>query len=167
MKTQLAGVDRGKEVLTQSGDEQQTCQAKCKQTQGEQFAVIEAELEEPGIAVSKRFETALTGMMDAREDAMPVLCVGIPMTGGFFLHEVHHQRRHQRSREKIRGEQSKHDCFSQAFCSLKRLRYGRDSPLVTQPAARVGSRCGSTSKTRCGQNVSGCKHSIGRLLEGT
>src|SRR5689334_20395456 len=92
MKTELAGVDRGKEILTQSRDEQQAHQAESQQARREQFTVIEAEVKQARIAVSNRLEAALEGMMNAREDAAPVLCVGIPVLGGFLLHQVHHQR---------------------------------------------------------------------------
>ena len=64
MKTELAGIDRGKEILTQSSNEQQAHQTKSQQARRKQFSVIEAELEEAGIAASKRFESALEGMMD-------------------------------------------------------------------------------------------------------
>src|SRR4029077_20195561 len=88
MKTELACIDRGKEILTQSRDEQQTHQAESQQARREQFAVIEAELEQARIAASNRLEAALEGMMDPREDAAPVLCVGIRVPGGFLLHQV-------------------------------------------------------------------------------
>ena len=120
MKTELAGIHGGKEVLTQPGDKQQAGQAKSKQARGEQFAVIEAELQEAGIAAAKRFESALKGMMDPREHASPVILFRMLVPGGFFLHQVHHQRRHKRSREEVRSEQSEDDRFGQRHEEITR-----------------------------------------------
>src|SRR5258708_31760807 len=99
MQAQLAGVDRRKEVLPQTANERQACQAEKEKTSREELPVIQTQLQQVRVASPYCIETALEAVMNARENACLCLLFGVLaallVSGGFLLHQVHDQRRHQ------------------------------------------------------------------------
>src|ERR1700736_2368489 len=70
MEAQLAGIDRGKEVLTQMSDERKTPQAEDQKTAGEERPVIQTELQQVRVTSLDGVKAALEAVMNSRENAV-------------------------------------------------------------------------------------------------
>src|SRR6267143_2323733 len=113
MQTDLAGVDRRKEVLPEDGNESETRHAKDEKAGGEGAPVLQAQAEQVRILVPQRLEAVLETTVYAREKSGPLLRLGVLALFHFGAQQIHDERGNQRSREEIRSQQSEYDGFGE------------------------------------------------------
>src|SRR5258706_12809878 len=96
-------------------DEQKASEAENQKASGEDHPVIQAQLQQVRITSFQGLKTALEAMVNAAEYAFPLLLflLGMLVAGGLLLHEIHDQRRHQRSGKEVGRAQREYHGFSQ------------------------------------------------------
>ena len=103
-----AGIHRREEVLAQEEHQSHRQNAKRQKARSEHLAMSEGGFQKLVIAAAKLLETGLEPALVAPED-----CLGPVRPVLMAAHDVHHQRRNQRSRQEVRGQHGEHHGFGQ------------------------------------------------------